>query len=64
MPKLASHVLVPAGKAGVLTLSMLLVVTAFLAVQNRIDRRDPKLAAAEVHRPADLEFVDRSEIEP
>ena len=62
VPKLVSHVLVPAGKAGSVTLPMVLVVGGFLLLQNRIDRRDPKLATADVERAADLEFVDRSEI--
>jgi hypothetical protein len=43
---------------------MLAVVGLFLLIQNRIDRRDPKLADAPIRRPADLEFADRSEFEP
>ena len=36
---------------------VVMVVLAFVAVQNRIDRRDPKLADAPVrHEPEYLEF--------
>lgn len=44
-----------------LPIALLLVVGLFLLVQNRIDRRDPKLAGAEVDEEPDLEFrsVDR-----
>jgi hypothetical protein len=39
-----------------LPLSLLAVVAMFLLVQHRIDRRDPKLAQAPRHEPADLVF--------
>ncbi len=39
-----------------LPLAFLLVVVAFLLVQNRIDRRDPKLAAAPVDAEPELGF--------
>ncbi|HKS99861.1 MAG TPA: hypothetical protein VJT31_10055, partial [Rugosimonospora sp.] len=60
--KVLHNVVVPAGKAGTISLGALAIVLLFLLVQNRIDRQDPKLARAPVKRPADLEFVDRSEI--
>ena len=37
-------------------IALLLLVALFLAVQNRIDRRDPKLALAPVGVEPDLEF--------
>lgn len=39
-----------------LPIALLLVVGLFLLVQNRIDRRDPKLAGAAVDEEPDLEF--------
>jgi hypothetical protein len=39
-----------------LPLALLLVVALFLLVQNRIDRRDPKLAGSDVEEEPDLEF--------
>ncbi len=39
-----------------LPLAVLAVVAAFLLVQNRIDRRDPKLAAAPVEAEPELDF--------
>jgi predicted phage tail protein len=40
----------------VFPLSLLLLVLAFLAIQNRIDRSDPKLALAPAFADPDLEF--------
>ncbi len=40
----------------VFPLSLLLLVLAFLAIQNRIDRSDPKLALAPTFADPDLEF--------
>jgi hypothetical protein len=40
----------------VFPLSLILLVVAFLAVQNRIDRGDPKLALAPTFADPDLEF--------
>jgi hypothetical protein len=34
-----------------------MLVLGFLALQNRIDRSDPKLALAPVHADPDLEFL-------
>ncbi|HWH30939.1 MAG TPA: hypothetical protein VNU26_18615, partial [Mycobacteriales bacterium] len=39
-----------------LPIALLLVVGLFLLVQNRIDRRDPKLAGADVDEEPELEF--------
>jgi hypothetical protein len=41
--------------------ALLAIIVAFLAIQNRIDARDPKLALAPVSPPPDLEFVDPEE---
>ena len=43
----------------VFPLSLLLIVIAFLTLQGRIDRRDPKLALAPVYPDPDLEFPPR-----
>jgi hypothetical protein len=51
--------LLKAGSVGLLT-SLLGVM--FLLVQNRIDRRDPKLALAPVRPPAQLTFIERSAV--
>jgi hypothetical protein len=42
-----------------LPLALLFVVVLFLLVQNRIDRRDPKLAAAPVTAEPELSFGPR-----
>jgi hypothetical protein len=42
-------------------LLLVLLSVAYLAVQNRIDRRDPKLARAAVHEDPDLPFLDLPE---
>jgi hypothetical protein len=59
--RLAKAVAVPLLTAGSISLSMLGVVAAFLLLQNRIDRRDPKLALAPVRPPVQLGFASRSE---
>jgi hypothetical protein len=41
---------------GTFPLALLAIVIFFLIVQNRIDRRDPKLALAAVSADEDLEF--------
>jgi hypothetical protein len=46
----------PVLKQTAFPLALLLIVLAFLGVQNRIDRRDPKLALAPVYREPDLSF--------
>jgi hypothetical protein len=38
-------------------MSLVLMVGAFLAIQNRIDRNDPKLALAPVHADRHLDFA-------
>ncbi len=38
-------------------LLLILLVAGYMAVQNRLDRRDPKLALAPVHADRDLEFL-------
>jgi large repetitive protein len=47
-----------------LPLALLLVVALFLAVQNRIDRRDPKLAMASVEEEPLLDFRPRGRSGP
>jgi hypothetical protein len=42
-----------------LPLALFVIVVLFLLVQNRIDRRDPKLAAAPVAAEPELEFGPR-----
>jgi hypothetical protein len=37
-------------------LLLLLLIAGFLIAQHRIDRKDPKLALAPVHRELDLAF--------
>lgn len=43
---------------GTFPLALIAIVVAFLAVQNRIDRRDPKLALAPRSADEDLEFAE------
>jgi len=38
-------------------LLLILLVAGYMAVQNRLDRRDPKLALAPVHADRDLKFL-------
>lgn len=44
------------GKRSAFPVALLLMVLGFLTVQNRIDRKDPKLALAPVYPTPDLEF--------
>jgi hypothetical protein len=44
------------GKRSAFPTGLLLLVVVFLSLQNRIDRRDPKLALAPVHPTPDLPF--------
>ena len=37
--------------------SLILIVLAFLGIQGRIDRSDPKLALAPLNADPDLEFI-------
>jgi 4-amino-4-deoxy-L-arabinose transferase-like glycosyltransferase len=46
-----------AATKGSFPLLLLLLLLAFLWVQDRIDRRDPKLALAPVHADPDLHFT-------
>jgi hypothetical protein len=46
------------GKRSAFPTGLLLLVGVFLSLQNRIDRRDPKLALAPVHPTPDLPFDD------
>jgi hypothetical protein len=46
------------GKRSAFPSALLVLVMAFLTLQNRIDRRDPKLALAPVHPTPDLPFDD------
>jgi hypothetical protein len=49
------------GKRSAFPTGLLLLVVIFLALQNRIDRRDPKLALAPVHATPDLPFGEPGE---
>jgi hypothetical protein len=52
-----SELLQAAAKSTTIPVLVILIVLAFVAVQNRIDRRDPKLADAPLrHEPEYLEF--------
>jgi hypothetical protein len=57
-----AKVVVPVARAGTVGVGMYLLVFVFLAVQNRIDRRDPKLALAPTKRRTDPVFRQRSEV--
>ena len=46
------------GKRSAFPTGLLVLVVIFLGLQNRIDRRDPKLALAPVHPTPDLPFRD------
>jgi hypothetical protein len=46
------------GKRSAFPSGLLVLVMTFLALQNRIDRKDPKLALAPVHATPDLPFGD------
>lgn len=52
------------GKRSAFPMGLLALVVIFLSLQNRIDRRDPKLALAPVHPTPDLPFGDSREGEP
>jgi hypothetical protein len=52
----AGRVAAEATKRAAFPLVLLALVILFLAVQDRIDRRDPKLAQAPVHAGDDLDF--------
>jgi hypothetical protein len=49
------------GKRSAFPSALMVLVGAFLALQNRIDRRDPKLALAPVHPTPDLPFEGSAE---
>lgn len=49
------------GKRSAFPTGLLVLVVIFLSLQNRIDRRDPKLALAPVHPTPDLPFDDSDE---
>lgn len=51
-----AHVAAEVGKRSAFPTGLLVLVFTFLALQNRIDRRDPKLALAPVHPTPDLPF--------
>lgn len=51
-----AHVAAEVGKRSAFPTGLLVLVVIFLALQNRIDRRDPKLALAPVHPTPDLPF--------
>jgi hypothetical protein len=51
------HAAVVATKNGAIPLTLLLLVGLFLAVQNRLDRSDPKLALAPVYADPGVSFV-------
>jgi hypothetical protein len=46
----------PAAKRAAFPLVLVALLLLFLALQNRLDSRDPKLAHAPVHRTPDLAF--------
>jgi hypothetical protein len=50
------RMVVDVGKRVAFPLVLLLIIALFLAMQHRIDKRDPKLALAPVHREHDLPF--------
>ena len=51
-----AHVAAEVGKRSAFPSGLLVLVVIFLTLQNRIDRRDPKLALAPVHPTPDLPF--------
>ena len=55
--KAAADVVTKHPDKSVFPASLIFLVLGFLAVQNRIDRSDPKLALAPVHADPDLEFL-------
>ena len=50
-----------AAKKGAFPTGLVLLVIAFLIIQDRIDRKDPKLALAPVYAEADLQFTQRGD---
>jgi hypothetical protein len=55
----AVRVIQSAAERGSIPVALILIAAVFLAIQNRIDRRDPKLALAPVRdEPEYLEFTD------
>lgn len=56
LPKLAADT----SEKAAFPVFLLIVAVVFLAVQDRIDRNDPKLALAPVHAEPDLPFPDQS----
>jgi hypothetical protein len=46
----------PAAKRAAFPLVLVALLLLFIALQNRLDSRDPKLAHAPVHRTPDLSF--------
>ena len=56
--KRIAQVAAEVGKRSAFPTGLLFLVVAFLTLQNRIDRRDPKLALAPVHPTPDLPFGD------
>ena len=58
IPEIALDVTVAIVKRGWTWVLLLALVVAFLIVQDRIDRRDPRLALARVHPESDLLFED------
>lgn len=59
-----AHAVVPAAKRAAFPAVLLALVVLFLAFQNRVDRRDPKLALAPVQRSPDLPFTPHPDPEP
>jgi hypothetical protein len=48
-------------KRGAIPVALIVIVVAFLLVQDRLDRNDPKLALAPVHPEPDLPFAGPEE---
>lgn len=55
-----AHVATEVGKRAVLPFVLIFVLVGFLIVQDRIDRRDPKLALAPIYPDPDLPFLPPS----
>ena len=52
----AARIAAPAAERAAFPAGLLLLLGLFLAFQNRLDGRDPKLAVAPVHKTPDLGF--------
>jgi hypothetical protein len=52
-----SALVVPFAQRGAFPLVLLIIAGLFLLIQNRLDRRDPKLAHAPLHAQPDLPFL-------